>query len=45
MKKFNLKQSIEDYTNRLTSDIISPQKRQDVKQEYAEHIEDAVYNK
>ena len=44
MKKFDLKRSIEDYTDRLTSDIISPKKRKDVKQEYAEHIEDTVFH-
>ena len=40
---FDLKREIEKYATSLTSDIFSPKKRAEIKREYAEHIEDAVY--
>ncbi len=40
---FDLKREIEKYATALTSDIFSPKKRAEIKREYAEHIEDAVY--
>ena len=41
--KFDLKSEIEKLANNLTSDIFSPKKRAEIKREYIEHIEDAVY--
>ena len=41
--KFELGREIEKYAESLTSDIFSPKKRAEIKREYAEHIEDAVY--
>ncbi len=42
-KSFNLKNEIEKYTSKLTANIISPRIKKQVKQEYADHIEDSVY--
>lgn len=41
--KFDLKSEIEKYASALTSDVFSPKKRAEIKREYIEHIEDAVY--
>ena len=40
---FDLKREIEKYATALTSDIFSPKKRAEIKREYSDHIEDAVY--
>ncbi len=40
---FNLKQEIDRYASHLANDITSRRRRVAVKQEYAEHLEDAVY--
>ena len=41
--RFDLKSEIEKLANSLTADIFSPKKRAEIKREYIEHIEDAVY--
>ena len=41
--RFDLKHEIEKLANSLTADIFSPKKRAEIKREYIEHIEDAVY--
>ena len=40
---FDLKKEIEKYASVLTADVFSSKKRAEIKREYAEHIEDAVY--
>ena len=40
---FNLREAIDRYASHLAHDITSRRRRAAVKQEYAEHLEDAVY--
>lgn len=40
---FVLKKEIEKLTSKLTADIMSPRRRKEVKDEYADHIEDLIY--
>ena len=42
-KSFDLKKEIDKYTSKISYDIFSPKKRNEIKQEYADHIEDEVY--
>ena len=40
---FAVRTAIDRYTSRITSEIKSKKRRKEVKQEYTEHLEDAVY--
>ena len=42
--KFNLKQEVEKYVSRITSDVLSNKKKKKLKQEYIDHFEDSIYH-
>jgi len=45
MSDFHFKEELLRYTTRLVAEIRSPRRRSAVRREYAEHIEDAVYER